>query len=144
MASGAYGKGVEQFLAGNLDWDAGVIAVMAVSTGFTLDKDNDQYLSDVSAHRYSGAADQKPSTPTNTIDTVNNRVEIGYEQQTYSALSQDGSSLVGGFVTWMSAGTGSTQSPLIAFDDTANVTPNGTDVSYTPNTEGLVQFDYGA
>lgn len=144
MASGAYSKGIEQALAGNIDWDANTIKVMAVKTGYSLDKESHSFLSDVSASRYTGTTDQTLSNKTNTIDTTNNRVEIGDSVGvTYSAVSLDGSNNVIGFIIYKDTGVAST-SPLLAYDDTADVIPNGGDISYVPNAEGIVQFSYGA
>ena len=143
MASGAYSKGIEQFLAGSLDWDADTIKVMAVKTGYTLNKETHEFLDDVSASRYTGTTDQTLGSKTNTIDTGNNRVELGGGAVTFSSLAISGSDDVIGFIIYKDTGVAST-SPLIAFDDPTDVTPNGGDVTYTPNSEGIVQFDYGA
>ena len=143
MASGAYAKGIEQHLAGSLDWDADTIKVMAAKTGATLNKDGHNFLSDVNANRYVGTTDQTAGSKTNTIDTSNDRVELNFGQVTFAAVALDGSNNVIAFITYKDTGSAAT-SPLIAFDDTADIIPNGTDINYTPNPEGLVQYSYGA
>ena len=74
MASGAYAQGITAALAGDLDWDGDTIKVLAVSTGYTLDKETHQHLDDVSSNRYSGTTDQTLGSKSNTVDTANNRV----------------------------------------------------------------------
>lgn len=143
MASGAYAKGIEQFLAGALDWDAQTINVMAVKTGYSLDKEAHEFYDDVSASKYVGTTDQALGSKTNTIDTTNNRVEIGGGSVTYTSVALDGANAVIAFLVYRDTGTPGT-SPLIAYDDTADITPNGGNITYTPNAEGILQFSYGA
>lgn len=142
MASGGYAKGIEQAWAGSLDFDADTIKVMYAKTGFTLDKDGHNFLSDVQTHRYVGTTDQTLGSKTNTIDTVNNRVELG-GGSVVQAVTKNASDLIIFFVGYKDTGVATT-SPLIWADDTANVDPNGNNVTYTPNAEGVLQFDYGA
>lgn len=143
MASGAYAFGMSEFLAGNIDWDANTIKVMAVKTGYTQDKEAHQFLSNVSSSRYVGTTDQTLGSKTNVIDSTNNRVEISGGSVTYTAVALDGSNNVIGFIIYKDTGTPGT-SALLAFDDTADIIPNGGNITYTPNVEGIIQYSYGA
>ena len=58
MASGAYARGLEQFAAGGIDWDADLIKVMSMKTGYSLNKETHEYADDVSASRYVGTTDK--------------------------------------------------------------------------------------
>lgn len=142
MASGAFAQGLLQFVRGQIAWQSDTIKAMLVKTGYTLNKNTQQFLSDVEASRYGGATDQTLGSKTEVIDTINNRVEISSGPTTWAALAQSASDDAIGVIGYKDTGTPSS-SPLINFDDTNDVTPNGGDVVYTPNSEGILQLSYG-
>ena len=143
MVSGAYAQAIEEHLDGNFTWLSSTVKVMAVATGFTLLKDGNDHLDEVQASRYLGTTDQVAGGKTQTRDSVNNRVEQSFGQVTFTTVALDAAKDVIGYVAYYDSGSAAT-SPLICFDDATDVTPNGGDVLYTPNPEGVVQYIYGA
>lgn len=143
MASGAFAQGLSDFAAGSIDWDADTIKGLLAQAGYTLNKETQSHLDDVASNRYNGTTDQTLGSKTNTIDTVNNRVELSGGSLTFPSVTIDGSDDAIGIIVYKDTGVAST-SPLIVFDDSSDATPDGNNIVYTPNAEGILQLDYGA
>lgn len=142
MASAVYAQGIADAMASH--WTTPTIKGMLAKTGYSVDKETHQHLDDVVASRYGGSTDQTLGSKTITVDTVNNRVELGSSGTlVWSALDVSGSDAGIAVILYVDTGDPAT-SVLMAMDDTNDVTPNSTDVTYTPNAEGIVQIDYGA
>jgi len=142
MASLVFTKGLLEMAQGVWDWQNDTIKVMAMKTGYTPDAEADEYADDVSADRYVGTTDQVLGNKTEVEDDSNDRVELGDSVGvTYASLAQDAANLIIGYVIYHDTGTPAT-SPLIAFDDANDITPDGNNVNYVPNAEGILQFGY--
>jgi hypothetical protein len=142
MASLVYTKGLEQMASGTFDWVNDTIKVMAVKTGHVPNAETHEDLADVSADRYVGTTDQTLSNKTVTEDDANNRVELGDTVGvTYASLAQDASNLIIGYIIYYDSTVAAT-SWLIAYDDANDITPDGNNVNYVPNAQGILQFGY--
>ena len=142
MASLVFTKGLLEMASGTFDWVNDTIKVMAAKTGFTPDAETMQDLDDVSASRYVGTTDQTLSNKTAVEDDANNRVELGDSVGvTYASLAQDAANLIIGYVIYYDS-TVTATSWLIAYDDANDITPDGNNVNYVPNAEGILQFGY--
>jgi hypothetical protein len=128
MANALYDKGRQKFLDGDLDWSAHDIIVLLVTSGYTADLANDEFIDDIGGANEvdrSGNLASKTSTA-GVADAAN----ITLPTVTGSAVAQ--------VIIARDTGNDAT-SPLIARIDTATnlpFTPNGGDIT--------VQWDNGA
>jgi hypothetical protein len=142
MASGLFAKGLEEMAAAGYDWEGGSIKLLLVEGTQTLNKETQQFLSDITAWRYTGTTDKALASAAISRDTVNNWIELGGAQTQWPSVTfgtGDATAVVGYYDSGVAA-----TSPLIFFDDVADVTPDGNNINYNPNAEGIVQLTYGA
>src|SRR4051812_8220319 len=133
MANVVYNKGKEGVLNGSIDWLVDTIKLMAVTSTYTPNAD-DSFIdaggaSDPVDARASGTTDQTVGTKSVVKDNANDFAFMKGASVTFAAVSA-GSAIVG-FVLYKDTGTPTT-SPLLAYYDTADVTPNGGDITFTP------------
>jgi len=144
MASGVYAKGLEQILNGDLDWGTTTVKVMAVKTGYTLDKEAHEFLDDVSASRYTDVTDVELAGESVGRDTVNNWVELNATTTTFPSVALSGADDIIGFIIYIEVGAESADILLFYDDIAVDVTPDGNNVNYNPNASGIAYFTYGA
>ena len=144
MASGVFAKGLEQILNGDLDWGTTSVFVMAVKTGFTLNKETQEFLDDVSASRYTGVDDVALAGESVGRDTVNDWVELNATTTTFPSVTLSGADDIIGFIIYIEVGAESADILLFYDDIAVDVTPDGNNVNYNPNASGIAYFTYGA
>lgn len=121
--SAFYGKGLEKFLNGQIDWTDDDIKVSAVDTGtYTVDEDTHEFRSDLSGV-VATSGNLTGKTTTLGVADADNVVLSGVTGDSIEAI-----------VIWKDTGNNAT-SPLIAYIDSASsglpVTPNGGSITIT-------------
>lgn len=118
--SALYDKGREAFLAGDIDWVADTIKVVAVDSGYTPDFAVDDALEDVSG-----------GTRVVTSDALASKtVAAGVadaDDVTFTSVTGDP---IAGLVVYKEGGS-EAASPLIAYIEVGPATPNGSDITVT-------------
>jgi len=120
MANALYDKARQKFLEGSLDWSGDSIKFVLVTSGYSEDLANDEFLSDIVAgNRVDTSANLSAKTTTDGVADA--------ADETITSVT--GSEVVA-IVLYKDTGVEGT-SPLIAFIDTASglpFTPSGGDV----------------
>jgi len=132
-------KGLEEILDGNISFTTDTIKAMFVDPSYTLDTQNDQYLSDVSAKRASGSTDQTLTSKTVARDVANSRVKM--DANDLSIANETISGGTNAIIVYKDTGTEAT-SILLWYIDFAEgtLTPvNGT-LSVTFDTAGIAHI----
>jgi hypothetical protein len=133
MANIVYNKGKAGILDGSIDWLNDTIKLMAVTSTYTPNADHsfidEGGASDPVDARASGTTDQAIGTKSVVKDNTNDFGFLKGASVTYAAVAA-GSAIVG-FVAYKDTGTPTT-SPLLAYYDTADITPNGGDITFNP------------
>lgn len=136
-----YAKGLQDALeavTGVAAATTGTLKGAFMSTAYTIDKETHQFWSDISASIASGTTVATLSNITVTVDTVNNRVEIDFDDVTEDPVSANTDQ----FVIFMDTGTPTT-SPLIAHGTISpTLNPVGGTLTLTVNAEGFVGVNY--
>lgn len=125
MASGLFDKAREAFLAGDIDWAADTIKVVAIdATDYTVDLATHDFLNDVPslARVATSASFTGKSVANGTADADN---------VTLTAVTGDS---IEALIVYKEGGSAAT-SPLIAYIEAGPITPNGTDI--------VIQWDDG-
>lgn len=133
MANVVYNKGKAGILDSSIDWLVDTFKLMAVTSVYTPNADHsfidEGGASDPVDARASGTTDQAVGTKSVVKDNVNDFAFWKGASVTFAAVP--GGSAIVGFVLYKDTGTPTT-SPLIAYYDTADVTPNGGDIAFNP------------
>jgi len=153
MPSDVYQKGKDEIAKQNLDLVSSTgLVVVPMSSSYTPDFKNDEFLADVNADELDcdgytkgfGSADRK--TPANRLlrrDDSNGRVEFDFDDVTLSSLGGGTSAnndTIGGYII-AEERTSDTDSVLIGYDDLQDDRQtNGSDITYSPDPEGMLQF----
>lgn len=74
------------------------------------------------------------------IDDANNRVEFDFDDEDFGALGNGANNTLGSVMLMKNGSSDDTDALAIANDDVANVTTNGSTITYQPNVEGMLQF----
>ena len=141
MASSQYTKGLQKIINGNVSLlsDDLKLVLVDVDTGYTVNLDTHEFLSDVSAS-WRISTSTNLATKTVTIDTAPSPDQVMFDCADGSFTSVSGVSTEA-VVLFKDTGVEGT-SPLIAYFDGASValTPNGNDVNYVISTSGLLRW----
>jgi hypothetical protein len=154
MASGVFQKGKNEIAKNDLDAvSSSGIVVILMSDSYTPDFTAQDFISDVNADEvdcdgytqgYGSADRQTPSNRMYRRDDPNSRIEFDFDDVTWSGLGGGVSAnndTVGG-VLLAEERTDDSDSVLIAYDDLQdNRATNGSDITYSPDSEGMYQFD---
>lgn len=139
--AGFYAKGLQdalEALTGVAAAPTGTLKGAFMATSYTQNKETHQFWSDISASIASGTTVRTLAGAAVTVDTVNDRVEIDFNNVTETPVT----AATDKFVIFMDTGTPAT-SPLIAC---ATISPTLNPVSgtltLTVNAEGLAAVNY--
>lgn len=139
--SGFYAKGLQDGLeavTGVAAAPTGTLKGAFMATTYTQDPEADQFWADVSANISAGTTVQTITGITVTVDTVNNRVEINFDDVTETPVTASTDQ----FLLYMDTGVDAT-SPLIACGAlTTTLNPVGGTLTLTVNAEGLAAINY--
>jgi len=153
MASGVFQKGKDEIVKNDLDAvsSSGIVAIL-MSDSYTPDFTGQDFISDVSGDEidcdgytqgYGSADRQTPAGREYRRDDPNSRIEFDFDDVTWSDLGGGVSAnndTVGG-VLLAEERTDDSDSVLIAYDDLQdNRATNGSDITYSPDGEGMFQF----
>lgn len=132
MANGAFAKFKQRLFQGDIDWLATVKVVLIDVTLYTVDLDNDEFLSDVpSGARIATSSGLSFAT---TTDGVADASDINFALLTGPEVRA--------MVVYQEVGGDST-SPLMVYIDEAvgfPLTPNGTDVPVIWHSDGIIRL----
>lgn len=163
MSSDVYQKGKDEILKQNLDLvNSSNLVLILVSDSYTFDETQDFIdqgtADDVASHELDadgytqgpGSADrQTPANRVLTRDDGNSRIEFDFDDVTWADLGGGVSAnndVVGGVVIAEERQNNNnnlddTVSVLIGYDDLQdNRQTNGSDITYSPDAEGMLQF----
>lgn len=158
MASGVYQKGKDEIAKQNLDAQGSAnVVLIPVSSSYTFDETQDfvdeATAADVASHELNadgytagfGSSDRlTPANRTWDRDDANSRIEFDFADATFSGLGGGTSSnndTMGGVVL-AEERTSDADSVLIAYDElNDNRATNGSDITYSPDNEGMFQLD---
>ncbi len=135
MAVTFFNNAKEAILNGDIDLTNDTIKVMLTS-GYTMDADNDNYYSDVSASEVSGtgytAGGQALSNKSVTQDNTNDLAKFDADDVTWSnsTITADGA------IIYKDTGTGST-SPVIAYYPFTSASSSNSDFTLQWNSNGI-------
>jgi hypothetical protein len=115
MASLVYHKALENWARGNIDFDTDTFKVMLVTSSYTPNKSTHDYRDDVTneATGTGYTAGGATATVTVTLDTVNDRLDIGLGGATWAASTISAR----GAVYYKSRGGGAGVDELVAYID---------------------------
>jgi hypothetical protein len=153
MASGVFQKGKDEIAKNDLDAvSSSGIVVILMSDSYTPDFTGQDFISDVNGDEldadgytqgYGSADRQTPTGRKYRRDDSNSRIEFGFDDITWSDLGggvSDNNDTVGG-VLLAEERTDDSDSVLIAYDELQdNRATNGSDITYSPDSEGVFQF----
>jgi hypothetical protein len=142
MANLTMNEGIESILDRSIDWINDTIKIMAVSSVYTPNKD-DQFIDAGGANDAVDArigTDQTLGSKAIQKDTTNDLVALDAADPTWTALAS-GSTIVG-FVVYKDTGTPST-SKILGYIDVTDTPTNGGDITLqfaTPANGGVLKF----
>ena len=102
-----YLKGIEQAFLGNIDCENDTIKLDYMATSYTPNAGTDQFLSDVSASKASGAPTETLASVDIRIDTGNSRVEFDCADVTESGIT----TTTNKFIIYKDTGVAATSPP---------------------------------
>jgi len=151
---GVYQNGKKEIAQQSLDAVASAnIVLIPMSDSYIPDYTGHNTISDVATDEldadgytqgYNSADRKTPSNRTYRRDDPNSRIEFDFDDITWSDIGggvSDNNDTVGGFLL-AEERTDDTDSPLIAFDTLEDDRQtNGSDITYSPDPEGMFQFD---
>lgn len=123
-----------------VDFDADTIKAQLTDATHTNDPDTHDFLNDVSGDKTSGTTDQTLSNCDAAIDAGNDQVEVTCDNITFSSVPAGDAA--GGIIVYKDTGTASTSRLIVACKFSSDVTPNGSDISVTINSEGIFKVAY--
>jgi|APHM01.1.fsa_nt_gi hypothetical protein len=157
MASDLYQNGLQKLADQTFNVETGgSIVLILVSDSYSFDETEDNLdtggAADIESHEIDcdgytqgfGSGDRKtPSSRTWRRDDPSSRIEFDFDDVTYSSLgggvSANNDTLGGVVIAWEN--TNDSDSVPIAFDDLAdNRQTNGSDITYSPDSEGMFQL----
>jgi len=158
MASDVYQNAKNKIADQTLDvqGDANIVMIL-VDNGYSFDETEDNLemggSGDVSDHElnadgyaqgYGSADRQTPANRKWTRDDGNSRIEFDFDDVTWPSLGGGVSAnndTIGGVVLALEGPTDDTDSIPIAYDDLQdNRQTNGSDITYSPDAEGMLQL----
>lgn len=132
MASGLYDFGRERFLNGGADWDTDDIRIALCKAAYTANLATDQYLSTPAAQIPSATWRSSAITGQTTTAGVAN-----HTAKTLTAVASDAGNAATR-ILYYKYNAADASAPLLVYVDTFtpgnNVTPNGGDITITPDT----------
>jgi len=152
--SDVYQKGKDEIAKQNLDVvGSGDVVLILMSDSYAPDDTGQDFISDISADEldadgytqgYGSADRQTPAGRTLDRDDPNERIEVDFDDVTWSDLgggtSANNDTL--GYVVLAEERTSDSDSPLIAYDSLQDDrATNGSDITYSPDDEGMFQLD---
>ena len=139
--AGFYSKGLEvavKAVTGDTAAPTGTLKGAFMATGYTQDREADQFWSDVSGSLASGTSLQTIAGLNIRVDTANNRIEIDFTDPTEAGVSASTNQ----FLLFMDTGTAAT-SPLIANGAlSTTLNPENGTLTLIVNVEGLAAVNY--
>jgi hypothetical protein len=154
MASGVFQKGKDEIAKNDLDAvSSSDIVLILMSDSYTPDFTAQDFISDVNGDEldadgytqgYGSADRQTPAGREYRRDDPNSRIEFDFDDVTWSSLGGGVSAnndTVGGVII-AEERTNDADSVLIAYDElNDNRATNGSDITYSPDSEGMFQFN---
>jgi len=158
MANSFYNTGLKEIVDGTIDLVSDTIKVIPVTSSYTFNRDdlvvdaggaNDVVDHEIVATNYTGgwggAGRKTLGTKAIAADLTNDRAEFTCAAFTWTALGGATNATVQAYVVVKEGVSNDTTSRLIAYIDTLSsgtlpFTTNGSDVTVTPNSEGLFQW----
>lgn len=146
MASRQYGTGTLGIINRDINLLGSTIKCMLVTPSYTYNADHD-FVNDVStnelngtgyANGFSGAGRKTLASKALALNGGSTRVEFDAADLTWTALAAAAGD-IGGAILYQE-GTSDTDSRLIAFLDPADLTPNGSDVTLSWNSGGILYW----
>lgn len=154
MASGVFQKGKDEIAKNDLDAvSSGSVVVILMSDSYSPDFTGQDFISDVNGDEIDcdgytqgyGSGDRQ--TPANRVyrrEDPDSRIEFDFDDVTWSSLGGGVSAnndTVGGVII-AEERTSDSDSVLIAYDELQDDRDtNGSDITYSPDSEGMFQFD---
>jgi hypothetical protein len=158
MANFIYNTALGEIIAGTIDLVADTIKVIPVTSTYVANRDDDVadaggasdvVDAEIVATNYTGgwggAGRKTLASKTLTVDKTNDRVEFNCAAFSWTALGGATNATIAAYVVVKEGGANDTTTRLIAYIDTLAsgtlpLTTNGSDLTVTPNAEGLLQF----
>lgn len=151
MASFLYNTAAKEMIDGTIDIDTDTIKVMAVTSSYSADRDddvvdaggaNDAVDHEISVSGYTGgwggSGRKTLANPAVTADKTNDRAEFDADDFTWSALGAGAT--IAALIVIKEGGANDTTSRLIAYLDITDTATNGGDITIQFNAEGIIQL----
>lgn len=127
MANAMYSLAKEQFLGGDLDWDAGIFRAVMVDTGiYTFSAAHTSYDDLAGAVVFTESAALGTKTK---VGGVADAADITFTAATGTTVEA--------LVVFYDSGTSSTDTLICYIDVSPTITPNGTNIDVTWNASGI-------
>ncbi len=153
-----YNTGYKEILDGTIDLSSDTIKVIPVGSGYTFNPDhtvadaggaNDVVDEEIVATNYTGgwggSGRKTLSNKSWSVDNTNDMAVFDADPITWSSLGGATNDTINAFIIVKEGGANDTTTRLIAYVDTVTsgtlpLTTNGSDVTITPDADGLFQF----
>lgn len=151
MPTFVYNKAAEEIATGTIDLLSDTIKTMLVNSTYSAARTdlvvdaggaNDALDAEISVSGYTGgwggSGRKSLTSKTLTVDQPNNRAEFDAADLTWTALGSGAT--IAAMILIKEGGSNDTTSRLIAYLDVTDTSTNGGDITFTFDSQGIIQF----
>lgn len=151
MPTFVYNKAAEEIATGTIDLLNDTIKTMLVNSTYSAARTdlvvdaggaNDALDAEISVSGYTGgwggSGRKSLTSKTLTVDQPNNRAEFDAADLTWTALGSGAT--IAAMILIKEGGSNDTTSRLIAYLDVTDTSTNGGDITFTFDSQGIIQF----